>query len=47
MTKVGPKVIFKKSYKMFSQDSFAEDVKYVCWSDVYEVAQLIGSHTVN
>ena len=21
---------------MFSQDSFVEDVKHVCWSDVYE-----------
>ena len=29
-------VIHTRSYNVFSQDSFVEDVKHVCWSDVYE-----------
>ena len=33
--KVGPKVIYKRSYKIFSQVSFVEDVKHVFLSDVY------------
>lgn len=36
MPKVGPKVIYKRSYKMFSQDSFVEDVQNICLSDVCE-----------
>lgn len=34
--KPGPywKVISKRSYKMFNQDKFVEDVKNVCWSNV-------------
>lgn len=32
--KPGPKVIFERSYKMFNQDNFIEDVKNVRWSNV-------------
>lgn len=34
VAKMGAKIIFKRSYKMFNQDSFVEEIKNICWSDV-------------
>lgn len=34
IAKPGPKVIIKRSYKMFNQENFVNDVKNVCWSKV-------------
>ena len=30
----GPKIVCKRSYKRFSCDSYVDDVKNICWSDV-------------
>ena len=34
--KVRQKVIHKRSYKIFCQESFCTDVNNLCWSDVYQ-----------
>ena len=30
----GPKIVYKRSYKRFCCDSYVDDVKNICWSDV-------------
>jgi hypothetical protein len=30
----GPKIVYKRSYKIFCCDSYVVDVKSICWSDV-------------
>ena len=32
--KPGPKIVYNRSYKRFCCDSYVDDVKYICWSDV-------------
>lgn len=34
--KAGPKIVLKRSYKGFCCDSYVEDVKGVCWSNVFK-----------
>ena len=36
VAKAGPTIIYQRSYKLFSRDSFVDDVKHVCWSDVFK-----------
>jgi hypothetical protein len=31
----GPKIVYKRSYKRFCSDSYVDDVKKRCWSDVF------------
>ena len=31
--KTGPKIVYKRSYKIFCCDSYEDDVKNICWSD--------------
>jgi hypothetical protein len=30
----GPKIVYKRPYKIFCRDSYLDDVKNICWSDV-------------
>jgi hypothetical protein len=34
VTTAGPKIVYKRSYKIFCCDSYVDDVKDICWSDV-------------
>ena len=34
--KVAPKVIYKRSYKGFCQESFCKDVGNICWAEIYK-----------
>ena len=36
VTTVGPKIVYRRSYKRFCSDSYVDDVKNICWSDVIE-----------
>ena len=31
---VGPKIVYKRSYKIFCCDSYVDDVRNISWSDV-------------
>ena len=34
--KAKPRVVYRRSYRCFSQDLFLEDVSKICWSNIYK-----------
>ena len=41
--KAKPRVVYKRSYRRFSEEAFLEDVSNICWSNIYNEKEPDGA----